>query len=195
MYDLLVKNARIYPMTGTADAARETTLGVSNGKIAALGIPEESHAGEVVDAEGMVLLPGLVDCHTHALYAGDRMAEHSMKLRGAGYAEITRAGGGIHSTVATVRAAGENELVEQTLPRLHALLEEGVTSIEIKSGYGLSLADEMKMLRAIRTLREHVPMDITATFLGAHTVPRDRERKAYLREVVEVMLPAIAEEG
>lgn len=190
MYDLLVTNARLFPATegGTS------TLAVQNGSIAAVGVPADAPATTTLDAGGQLLLPGFVDCHTHALYAGDRMAEHAMKLRGASYEAIARAGGGILSTVKAVRAASESQLIEQTLPRLEALRREGVTSIEIKSGYGLSTADELKMLRAIAALRAHIRMDIHATFLGAHAVPAGRDRADYLRDILDDMLPAIATE-
>lgn len=190
MYDLLVKNARLYG----APPDSGTTLAVSDGRIAALGCPEQAPARQTLDARGQWLLPGLVDCHTHALYAGDRMAEHVLKMQGASYADIAKAGGGILSTVKAVRAASETQLVEETLPRLEALRAEGVTSVEIKSGYGLDLDNELKMLRAIRALPRHIPMEVTATFIGAHAVPAGRERGDYFDEVLEKMLPAVAEE-
>jgi imidazolonepropionase len=190
VYDLLVKNARLYG----APPDSGTTLAVSDGRIAALGCPEQAPARQTLDARGQWLLPGLVDCHTHALYAGDRMAEHVLKMQGASYADIAKAGGGILSTVKAVRAASETQLVEETLPRLEALRAEGVTSVEIKSGYGLDLDNELKMLRAIRALPRHIPMEVTATFIGAHAVPAGRERGDYFDEVLEKMLPAVAEE-
>lgn len=194
MYDLLVKNARLYPLDQDAAVSAARTLAVNDGRIAALGVAEDAPAKQVLDAANQLVLPGLVDCHTHALYAGDRMAEHVLKMNGASYAEIARAGGGIRTTVAAVRAASEQQLVEQTLPRLQALRAEGVTCIEIKSGYGLDTQTELKMLRAIRSLRRHIDMDIAATFLGAHAVPGDSSREAYLNEIIEQMLPAVAEE-
>lgn len=194
MYDLLIKNARIYPLAEDAAASAAHTLAVTDGRIAALGVAEDAPAREVFDARNQLVLPGLVDCHTHALYAGDRMAEHVLKMNGASYAEIARAGGGIQTTVAAVRAASEQQLVEQTLPRLYALRAEGVTCVEIKSGYGLDTETELKMLRAIRNLRRHIDMDIAVTFLGAHAVPQGRTREDYLGEVINGMLPAVAEE-
>ena len=192
MYDLLVKNARIYPMESDAALSPARTLAVSASRIAALGVPDDSEAKEVFDAGDRVVLPGFVDCHTHALYAGNRVAEHTLKLRGASYAEITGAGGGIHTTVRAVRAADEAQLVQETLPRLQALAAEGVTTVEIKSGYGLSIEQELKMLHAIQRLRLHLNMDIAATFLGAHTVPQDKSREEYFQEVLDAMLPAVA---
>lgn len=195
MYDLVVKNARIYPMTDGAGMAPFRSLAVRDGRIAALEPPADAAATEIVDAADRIMLPGFVDCHTHALYAGERMAEHAAKLRGASYAEIARGGGGILSTVRAVRAASEEELVAATLPRLRALAAEGVTTCEIKSGYGLTLADELKMLRAIAALGKQSNMHVEATFLGAHTVPADTNSKSYLREVVDEMLPAVADAG
>ena len=188
MYDLLIKNARLRGGPGPR------SLAVSGGKIAALDCPADAPARETLDAAGQWLLPGFVDSHTHALYAGDRMAEHVLKQQGVSYAEIAKRGGGIISTVRAVRAASEAELVEQTLPRLAALIAEGVTSIEIKSGYGLDLETELKMLRAIRSLPRHLPIEVSATFIGAHAIPAGSTREAYMQEVLERMLPAVAEE-
>ncbi|MDE2196418.1 MAG: imidazolonepropionase [Gammaproteobacteria bacterium] len=195
MYDLLIKNARLHPMQQDAAVSPARTLAVNAGRIAALGVPDDAPAREIFDAENRVVLPGFVDCHTHALYAGDRAAEHGMRLAGASYADIAKAGGGIVTTVDAVRTASEPLLVTQTLPRLRALQSEGVTTIEIKSGYGLDTDNELKMLRAIRALRRHLDMDIVPTFLGAHSVPRGRERSEYLVEVIGEMLPAVAQEG
>lgn len=192
MYDLLVKNARIYPMESDAAVSPARTLAVSDSRIVALDVPDDAAAKEVFDAGDRVVLPGFVDCHTHALYAGNRVAEHTLKLRGASYAEITGAGGGIHTTVRAVRAADEAQLVKETLPRLQALAAEGVTTVEIKSGYGLSTEQELKMLHAIQRLRLHLNMDIAATFLGAHAIPPEKSREEYFQEVLDVMLPAVA---
>lgn len=194
MYDLLVKNARLYPMLDDAAQAAAGTFAVNGDRIAALDVAADAPAREVYDAAGRVVLPGFVDCHTHALYAGDRMAEHTLKLRGASYAEIAREGGGIRTTVQAVRGASETRLVEETLPRLEALRAEGVTTVEIKSGYGLEAVHELKMLRAIRQLGTRLDMDIVATFLGAHAVPAGRSREEYFHEVLEVMLPAVIAE-
>lgn len=195
MYDLLVTNARLHPMSEGSGPSTATTLAVSGGKVAALGVPPDAPARERLDAQCALLLPGLVDCHTHALYAGDRMVEHVLKMQGASYTDIAKAGGGIISTVKAVRAASESQLVEETLPRLEALAAEGVTTVEIKSGYGLDLATELKMLRAIRKLPQHISMDISATFIGAHALPPGKSREAYMEEVLHQMLPAVAAEG
>ena len=194
MYDLLVKNARLYPMHVDANDAPARTLAVSSGRIAALGVPADAPAKTVFDADDRVVLPGFVDCHTHALYAGNRMTEHALKLQGATYEELAHAGGGIQSTVNAVRAASEQQLVIETLPRLKALQAEGVTTIEIKSGYGLDLENELKMLRAIRLLRLQLDMDIVPTFLGAHAVPSGQTRETYMSDVINNILPAIVRE-
>jgi len=191
VHDLLIKNARVY----TPEIATQVrNLAVSAGRVAAVGCPDETPARETLDADGKLLLPGFIDCHTHALYAGDRMAEHLLKMRGASYTDIAKAGGGIASTVKAVRAASEAQLIEQTLPRLASLAAEGVTTVEIKSGYGLDLDTELKMLRAIRALPRHIPLEVRATFIGAHAVPNGTTRDAYMRRVLEEMLPAVAAE-
>ena len=151
----------------------------------------------VVDCEGRWITPGLIDCHTHLVYAGSRAAEFEARLAGATYEEISRAGGGILSTVRATRAASEDEIVRQSLPRLDALIAEGVTTVEIKSGYGLDGATERKMLRAARRLAGERPVAVRTTFLGAHALPPgfSGERSAYVAEVSDVMLPALAAEG
>lgn len=189
MHDLLLRNAQVFTGNGIA-----RTLAVSGGRVAAVDCPADAAAREVLDAGGKLLLPGFIDCHTHALYAGDRMAEHLLKMQGASYADIAKAGGGIVSTVKAVRAASEAQLIEQTLPRLEALRAEGVTTVEIKSGYGLDFDTELKMLRAIRALPSHIPMEVRATFIGAHAVPPGSDRATYMQEILSTMLPAVAEE-
>ncbi|MDF1586268.1 imidazolonepropionase [Rhodospirillales bacterium YIM 152171] len=152
---------------------------------------------EVIDCEGRWITPGLVDCHTHLVYAGDRAAEFEQRLAGATYEEIARAGGGIVSSVRAVREAGEDELVRQSLPRLDALLAEGVTTVEVKSGYGLALEPEVRCLRAARRLGQERAVTVQTTFLGAHALPAEAngDKDAYIAEVAEKMLPAIAALG
>ena len=194
MFDLVIHNARIHSFrNGTAADAH--SLAIRDGCITAIDPPADAKALRHVDAGQQVIIPGFVDCHTHAVYAGERMAEHTLKLQGASYAEIARAGGGIVSTVAAVREADVAGLVAASLPRIQALAAEGVTTLEIKSGYGLEAVLEMRLLQAVAVLREHTPIDIVATFLGAHTVPKGRDRQEYLDEVMDVMLPRIAAEG
>jgi len=193
VHDLIVENARLYPMCGNAQAIEETSFAVDDGRISE--IPASGTARQAYDARGRLVMPGLIDCHTHALYAGDRMHEHKRRLEGASYADIAREGGGISSTVRAVRAASEDQLIEQTLPRLAALAREGVTTVEIKSGYGLSTEHELKMLRAINRLGQHTAQRIVPTFLGAHTIPADTAPQKYVDEVLNTMLPAVCEES
>ena len=159
--------------------------------------PSAPKAARIVDCEGRWITPGLIDCHTHLVYAGSRAAEFEARLEGATYEDIARAGGGIVSTVRATRAASEDELVRQSLPRLDALLGEGVTTVEIKSGYGLDLATERKMLHAARRLGAERPVTVRATFLGAHALPPEfaGNREGYVAEVADTMLPALAVEG
>jgi imidazolonepropionase len=148
---------------------------------------------ERIDCEGRWITPGLIDCHTHLVYAGDRAREFEMRLAGATYEEIARAGGGILSTVRATRAASEGELVEQSLPRLDALIADGATTVEIKSGYGLSLDDEMNQLHAARALAEQRKVTIVTTFLGAHSLPPEaKDKDDYIDRVCNEMIPAIA---
>jgi imidazolonepropionase len=152
---------------------------------------------ESVDCEGRWITPGLIDCHTHLVYAGDRAAEFQQRLDGVSYQAIARSGGGILSTVRATRAASEAQLVAETLPRLDALMSEGLTTIEIKSGYGLSLEHERKQLRAARALESERAVTVRTTFLGAHAVPPEFAGRAddYLAEIIGQMLPVLAGEG
>jgi len=148
-------------------------------------------------ADGCVVTPGLVDCHTHLVHAGDRSGEFHRRNRGETYQQIAAAGGGILSSVRSTRAAGEGELVALAAPRLRRMLRRGVTTVEIKSGYGLSLLDELKMLRAVRTLAGLQPATLVPTLLAAHSVPPEYKGRAdrYLDLVVEEIIPAAASEG
>ena len=148
-----------------------------------------------LDARGAVALPGFVDSHTHLIFAGSREEEYAMRARGATYQEIAAAGGGIHSTVRATRAASLEDLVELALPRLRTLLAHGTTTAEVKSGYGLTTADELKMLEAARRLGETQPVEIHANFCGAHEIPSEYKGRtdAYVDLVVDEMLPAVAE--
>lgn len=152
---------------------------------------------EVVDAEGRCLTPGLIDCHTHLVWGGDRAGEFERRLRGASYAEIAAAGGGIRATVAATRAADEQTLLDAAAPRLRALLAEGVTCVEIKSGYGLATAHELKQLRVARTLGERFGVRVRTTLLAAHAVPPEfaGDADGYIERVCAEILPSAAAAG
>jgi imidazolonepropionase len=154
-------------------------------------------AQHIEDCQGQLITPGLIDCHTHLVYAGNRAAEFKMKLEGVSYAEIAKAGGGILSTVAQTRTASEEELIEQSLPRIRFLSNEGVTTVEIKSGYGLDLNSELKMLRVARRLGELTGLRVQTTFLGAHAIgPEFKGRpQAYVDYLCTEMLPEIKKSG
>jgi len=150
----------------------------------------------IVDAAGHSILPGFVDAHTHAMFAGDRRDELRRRLAGATYAQIAAEGGGILATVAATRAASEDQLIAETRQRLDEMLASGTTTCEIKSGYGLSVDSELKMLRAVRRLADTHPIGVVPTFMGAHELPREyrTRRDEYVRLVIDEMIPAVAAE-
>jgi imidazolonepropionase len=162
--------------------------------------PLASSDAQRIDARGRVVLPGFIDAHTHPVFAGSREDEYEMRAAGATYQEIASRGGGIRSTVRKTRAASEAELFESALPRIKQILAHGTTTIEAKSGYGLTLADELKLLRVIRRLNQETPLDLVPTFLGAHEIPDEYRgsggsREEYIRIVTGEMLPRVAAEG
>jgi imidazolonepropionase len=200
MWDDLWVNGRLATMTtgGAAYGAIEDgAIAAQGGKIAWVGAARDlpgrpaQLAAQVHDLAGSWLTPGLIDCHTHLVYAGDRAREFELRLQGASYEEIARAGGGIRSTVTLTRAATEDELVASAQKRLDGFIREGVTTIEVKSGYGLDGAGEAKMLRAARRLKG---VTVKTSFLGAHALPPEFEGRsgAYIDLVVEEMLPAVS---
>ena len=176
-------------------------IAARDGRIAFAGarsdFPADADAAERIDCEGRWITPGLVDCHTHLVFGGDRAREFELRLSGASYEEIARAGGGIVSTVAATRDCSEAELVSAALPRLDALIGEGVTTVEIKSGYGLDVETEMRQLSAARTLGQRRPVAIRTAFLGAHALPLEAEgdKDRYIELVCRDMLPAVAQAG
>jgi imidazolonepropionase len=180
----------------------DAAIAVEDGRIGWIGprsvMPTDwmNRCDERHDCGGALVTPGLIDCHTHLVYGGDRAVEFEQRLQGASYEDIARAGGGIASTVQATRSATKEELLVQSLPRLKALLAEGVTTLEIKSGYGLSLEHERKCLRVARRLAEVKAIDVRTTFLGAHALPPEFTGRAddYIAAVIE-MLPALHEEG
>ncbi len=186
---------------GEASVRAGAAVAVGDGRIAAVG-PEAELTSRFPDAErvpcgGGVITPGFVDSHTHAVFGRWRAEEYAMRCRGVPYMEIARQGGGINASVHDLRARSEDELVELTRPRLQEMLRLGTTTAEVKSGYGLTSEDELKMLRAIRRLDEEGPLDLVPTFLGAHEVPPEHRgrRSRYLELVIQEMIPAVAEAG
>jgi imidazolonepropionase len=196
-------NARIATCDERMRVLDKGALAVRNGCIAWLGVAGEEPAElrrasrERHDLGGAWLTPGLIDCHTHLVFAGTRAPEYAERLRGASYAEIAARGGGILTTMRATRQASLKELIDSAAPRLAALLAEGVTTIEIKSGYGLTLADEAKMLRAARALGERFPVTVKTTLLAAHTLPPEYASRPdeYIDTVAREWLPALHAEG
>jgi imidazolonepropionase len=187
--------------TDPADSLEGAAIAVRDGSIIAVGGEEEvlrsfPEAGRV-DCGGRLLTPGLVDSHTHAVFGRWRADEYVLRCRGVPYMEIARRGGGINASVRDLRGRSEDELVELSLPRLREMIRNGTTTAEVKSGYGLTTVDELKMLRVIRRLADLQPITLVPTFLGAHEVPPEyRERRdAYVDLMVEEMIPAVAEAG
>jgi imidazolonepropionase len=202
-WDSLCINVNLATMTegGAPYGAIENgALGLRDGRIAWLGPASElphRDAGEVIDGGGGWLTPGLIDAHTHLVFAGDRSGEFEQRLTGISYEEIARSGGGIARTVAATRAASPHELEASAGRRLACLLAEGVTTVEIKSGYGLDRATEIKMLEVARRLGQAHPVDVVTTFLGAHALPKEyaTDRTGYLDLLCTQVLPEVAERG
>jgi len=198
--DIVWHNARVWTGEGSVG---EPDLLIGDGAVAArdgrivfagssANMPD---APTIIDCGGRLLTPGLIDCHTHIVHAGNRANEWRMRLEGATYEQVAKAGGGIVSTVKAVRAASEDDLVRQSLPRLDALIGEGVTTVEIKSGYGLDAVNEAKMLRAARRLGTERQVRVTCTHLGAHALPSgEKDADAYITDVVERQLPLAVSE-
>jgi imidazolonepropionase len=175
-------------------------LAVKDGKIELIlpmrELDLQNFNGEIIDALGGWITPGLIDSHTHLVYGGQRAGEFTQRLQGTSYAEISSAGGGILSTVKATRALSEDQLVVQARPRIEALVNEGVTTVEIKSGYGLTIKDELKMLRAAKTLADDYPVHLSRTLLAAHAVPPEfnNSADAYVELVIQELIPLVAEE-
>ncbi len=197
---LLIGNARIATMLGGSPygLVDSGAVLVTGGHIGWVGAMRDApRADRQIDAEGRLLTPGLIDCHTHLVYAGNRANEFEQRLKGISYSDIAKAGGGILSTVRATRTAGESELLSSAVLRLDRLLAEGATTVEIKSGYGLDVETELKMLRVARALARERSVDIQTTFLGAHAFPTEfrENRAAYVRLVCQEALPSAARAG
>ena len=199
--DRIWKGARLATMAGDGlGIVEKGMIAARDGAIVYAG-PEAGApalaAPDVIDCDGRWITPGLVDCHTHIVYGGNRAHEFELRLAGATYEELARAGGGIVSTMKATRTVSEDALVASALPRVDALMAEGVTTLEVKSGYGLERAAEMKSLKAARRLGEVRPLTVTTTFLGAHALPPEAagDKDAYIAAVCRDMLPAVAAAG
>ena len=197
--DRLWQNARLATMTGVG-VLEDGVVACKDGRIIFAGSRADApafDAADVIDCAGRWITPGLIDCHTHLVHAGNRAHEFELRLTGASYAEIARAGGGIVSTMTATRAASEYDLVQAALLRLDALIAEGVTTIEIKSGYGLSLDDELKMLRAARHLGEVRGVTVKTSLLAAHALPPEYAGDAdgYVAHICDAIVPAAAQAG
>ncbi len=208
--DLILRGAgQVITCTGTSggDAALapipDGAVAVREGSIVWVGVEADLDrsvellpGGEGIDAAGGLVAPGYVDAHTHVVFAGDRAREFSLRCAGASYQELLAAGGGILSTVRATRAASEEELVHGAAQRLARLLSEGVTTCEVKSGYGLTVADELKMLRAVRALGRVQPIGLVGTALPLHALPPDAgDRSAWIERMLSELLPVVVEEG
>ena len=207
-FDLVIRNtSEVLTLEGEAPDALgplpRGVVGVAAGKVVFLGEESALPPGavgpqtQVLDAEGGFVGPGFVDAHTHLVFAGERAEEFDQRNQGIGYLEIARAGGGIRATVSAVRRSSEQQLVDLARPRVRRLLAHGVTTAEVKSGYGLSLADELKMLRAVRQLGEEEAVTLVPTLLCAHAIPEEHQsdRAGYLRLCAEQIIPQVARES
>lgn len=201
-FDRLWRNARLAtlaPERPGVGLLERGAIGVVDGRIVFAGpeadLPAGAAAAQAFDLEGRLVTPGLIDCHTHLVFAGDRSGEFQMRLAGADYQSIAKAGGGILSTVRATRSATDEALADSAGERLRVLLGEGVTTVEIKSGYGLDVATELRMLRVARALGRAHPVEVVTTLLAAHTVPPEGGREAYIDTVTQRLIPQAAREG
>jgi imidazolonepropionase len=203
--DRLFRDARLATMAGTGPngglgVVEDGVVATRDGRIVYVGPRTDAprfEPAEQIHCEGRWITPGLIDCHTHLVHAGDRAHEFELRLKGASYEELARAGGGILSTVKATRAAKPRDLTDQTLPRLDALIAEGVTTVEVKSGYGLDSVTEQKQLSVARGLADKRDIGVVTTFLGAHAVPPEAkgDKDAYIDLVCRDMIPAVSSHG
>ena len=201
MWDRLLVDCNIATLDGVGlDIVENGAIAIADGKILRVGKRTELagfRAKEVVALGGAWVTPGLIDCHTHLVFGGTRADEHAMRRAGASYEEIAKAGGGIASTVTRTAAASDEELIEQSRRRLHALMSGGCTTVEIKSGYGLDPQSELRLLRIVNDLGDGEPVRVVPTLLALHALPADqRDRRAhYVGEIVDKLIPAAAKQG
>ncbi|TQV77116.1 imidazolonepropionase [Aliikangiella marina] len=203
-YDLVIHNVRIATMaeSNSYGLIEDAAICIKDGLIQKVIAQVSRQSGEletesVIDGQGRLLTPGLIDCHTHLVYGGNRANEYEMRLEGASYEEIAKAGGGIVSTVKATRETSKDELFKAAAKRLSYLIEEGVTCIEIKSGYGLDLETEQKMLEVAHELDQFSPIEVSKTFLGAHAVPEEYKGRAdeYIDLVCDTIMPELNRQG
>lgn len=199
MSNLLIKNAKVLTCNQSYDILEHAHIYIEGNEIKELtqssSVKKNLNSDCIIDAKGKLVTPGLIDCHTHLVYGGNRSDEFAMRLDGLSYAEIAQKGGGILSTVFHTRHMDEETLFALAKKRLMLAMAQGVTTIEIKSGYGLDLENELKMLRVIRALGQSLPVTVISTFLGAHALPLEykENKKAYLDLIIDQMLPQIAQ--
>lgn len=198
--DFIIHNVNVASMHNEQNGygiIEKAEVAVKDAKIIDVAVRGKSNiqTSQQYDGQGKWLLPGFIDCHTHLVYGGNRSAEFEQRLQGHSYTEIAQAGGGIQSTVASTRAESHQSLLQSAIKRARRLAEEGVTCIEIKSGYGLDLDTEIKMLEVIKRLPEHVPINTVATYLGAHTVPNEFKGKPdqYIDYICSEVIPYVAD--
>ncbi len=200
-FDLLIYGtSEVLTCTGEGSAEQKLAaiphgaVGIRKGRIAWLGTEPPARGEIEIDAQGGFVGPGFVDCHTHVVFAGDRSSEFEQRCQGTTYLEIAAAGGGIARTVSATRAASEQQLVDLALPRIERLLRHGVTTVEIKSGYGLDVESELRMLKVVDYLREQTPVSLVSTVLALHAVPSEfkNDRSGWVKLVIDELLPAVA---
>ena len=187
---------------GALERHEDAALAAVDGRVAAVGPTDElvetyppANATHAIDADGRSVIPGFVDSHTHGLFAGDRADEFAAKLRGKEYRDVLAEGGGILRTVRAVRAASDEQLLSNLLGHLDTMLAHGTTTVEVKSGYGLDVDTELRMLAVVRQADDAHPVDVVPTFMGAHAVPEGADAEAYTERVVDDQLPAVADQG
>ena len=194
------KRPRIGPELSDLAIIRNGGMLIRDGVVTLVGLSDEiernAHGADIIDASGCVVLPGFVDAHTHPVFAGNRLDDFERRARGETYEQIAAAGGGIWSTVQKTRAAGETDLFRQGKKHVQRFLECGTTTIEAKSGYGLTLEDELKILRVVRRLNQETPLELVPSFLGAHAIPREHRSspERYVQLIIEEMLPRVSSE-
>ena len=195
--DIMIKNATIATFTETNDILKKATIAIKNGIITEVSNQDISPmTSKLIDAGGKLITPGLIDCHTHIVYAGNRADEFEMRLNGATYAKIAEHGGGILSTVKATRQASIVELTKLAQSRASLMFSHGTTTIEIKSGYGLDLESEVKILNVAKTIDKQLPITVVTTFLGAHATPPEftNNKDGYIDYLIDEVLPVIAEQ-